>query len=163
MHNSNSSVHLVLREHIWRGDPILESRLLVLSGDLRPLHRPIFPLLWPRWPPFHQRATLQWECGPPLSQYVRGWGDCASVKWVGLGCAIKVLCCVAVLWRCWTTLPSAPLHLAFLLCHTLFPRYGGLKHSGKIYSMEKSEYICCKWGITILSKMLHIRYLTLST
>ena len=119
MHNSNSSVHLVLHEHIWRGDPILESRLLVLSEDLRPLHRPIFPLLWPRWPPFHQRATLLWECGPPLRQCVRVWGDCAL--WVGLGCAMKVLCCVAVLWRCWTALSCTNTHGLLLMSHIISP------------------------------------------
>ena len=131
MHNSNCSVHLVLPEHIWRGDPILESRLLVLSGDLRPLHRPIFPLLWPRWPPFHQRAPLQWECGPPLRQYVRVWGNCAL--WVGLCCAMTVLCgCDIKVLDC-PSISTNTQGLTPSLRRTLFPPYGRLKHSGKFY------------------------------
>ena len=38
--------------YLW--DLFLESELWVLSVDLSLLPRPIFPLLWPGWPPFHQ-------------------------------------------------------------------------------------------------------------
>ena len=121
---------IVLREHIWRGTQFWNLDCWSYQGISALSTDPFFLCFGHDGHPF---ISAHHCCSESVVHRWDSMWECEEIVLCGLVFAVLWRCCVAVISRCWTALPSAPIHKALLLRHTLFPPYGRLKHSGKSY------------------------------